>query len=1284
MKKIIRALAATAVLAVIFPLLPASQASANVAPYIGTDFAEAALFSPAISTDYGITMEVAVDDEGSIYTASVVNQTQKLTHVRQLGVTEDYVVGRGTTQGENLLVTKVDKDGQMQWVWELRRTVGGHGWWDDIAVASDGTVHIIGRYKGLGHAWHHKAGDPVRPSVNADGSLIDGDYIMDYQPTKGNGQWVTINPDGTTRHIKILKASTSSYFESIDIDNNGDVLIAGRNHGHTWMDMNDHTGPTVLSKLTTPYIGKYKANGDLVWSRRLNKCGTYDHSGAWDAKFTSDGRVVVVGAYSGTPTWACTDAGNVVGRPAPGSYELGSSFPNHLTLGMRSYMAFFDNSNGSVEYVREIGSYVQRSSAQQIVEHPVTGDLYILGLWENTIKNPNDCGDEDRWFFAPQIPNKDFPLIGDFSRFTEGGGLVECDQHENGGAVNDDHYLLHTDRLGNLKSLKLLDVHLEKVYGPSLAINSDGSELAIVDSGIPQSAASLTAAKGGGSNGWVLTLDTDDLSENWRWVNKQAIHGDDTDKYQYSWTHGVAYGPEDRVHAAGRTQWSTWFGSTDDGTLAYHHKTSIANTDAFVARYTLDGKIDVGTPTDKPQVAPDGYSIITPEAIQDDDGTYLIGPGGEVVWNEPLCAGGRWEVTPQPGLAVRQYLVLKDNLTNADGDTLGVDEAIRINHTGADGTLPNYNILWQDGYLIDSDGGSSDQPENFKLRGWDEGIADIDATADLPLGFYFRQTTIAYNTNSNPGGVPVYAPDTRIDGHTWNLDDYDVYLAFAHPGAATDPQIYPVFDQVCPDAAGFTLTKTTLYTDEEGAKDKFMVVLDSKPTAPVTFNITITDATEISINKTVVIFDKDTWDTPRRVTATGLDDADPDGDITSYINVSIDHENSSYEYASLANKIVDVINANDDLLPPPPDPDLDGDGILNENEVDGCVEDPDCDNDGINDNNEIPACILVADCDGDGTPDNQEQDGCIQDPRCTDNNNNTEIDPLPEKEPLEPVKPDNPPAPDPPPIQDPPEEEKPQPDVITDLPAEDPNLDSDGDGIPDNEETPGCELAEDCDGDGITDGDDPDPSDPDSDSDGLPDGFDPDPSNPDTDGDGISDGEDLDSDGNGIPDDQEQGIPGSGFAPTDEPSNTPGAGDGSDEAGSDSADNAEGAVQTPQATPGVSSSGTGFINAIGDLPPAAIAAAALVAAVGLAATAASLAGPSLLSWLLRGALGIWIFGLLFGRRGVRCDVCDALLVKRDGVWVDKDNHWRVGINEHIHVPADFSDKDRAKYLNSLK
>ena len=99
-----------------------------------------------------------------------------------------------------------------------------------------------------------------------------------------------------------------------------------------------------------------------------------------------------------------------------------------------------------------------------------------------------------------------------------------------------------------------------------------------------------------------------------------------------------------------------------------------------------------------------------------------------------------------------------------------------------------------------------------------------------------------------------------------------------------------------------------------------------------------------------------------------------------------------------------------------------------------------------------------------------------------------------------------------------------------------------------------------------------------------------------------------------------------------------------------------------------------------DLPIAALAAAAVLGLAAAALVASLIAGPGLLPWLFRGALGIWLFGLIFGRRGVRCDVCDALLVKKNVLWVDKDTGWHTGINEHVHVPSEFSDKDRARYL----
>ena len=1246
LRKVVRVFAALIATTLMLPLFPASPAAANVTPNIGTTFDEASLYTPSESA-VGTTVEaVTTDADGNIYTASSVWQSKSLSHSRSLGVTEEYVVGRGAQQGWNQLVTKVDKDGVYQWSWELRVTQHNSiGQPNDIIVDSDGTVHYVGQFRGSGHVWHHASGDPARPSVNDDGSLIDGDFIVEGTNTKTqNAIWATINADGTTRHVKTLKSSISSYFESVDLDSNGDVLIAGRNHGNTNLDMNDHVGTIGKSSLTTSYLGKYTGDGDLVWAKRLNECNNNQASSAFSAKFTNDGRIVLVGAYSGTPTWDCSNGGLIRGEPGP---MLGNGFATHKTLGTRSYMALFNSTDGEIQYVREIGSATQRSQASEVAVHPTTGDFFIVGMWENTKEESCVAGDE--WFFAPKIPSIDFPLVTDLTQFTADGGVVECSAHE-GGGINDDHYVLHTDRLGNLKDIKLLDIHLEKAYRPALSMNSDGSEIAIVDSGLRQAMTRMVTAQSKGSNGWIVALGTADLSENWRWVNEDVTPDTETN-CQWSFTRDVAYGPNDKVHTAGRNLGFTSFGTTAAGDLGLHSAVTPVpgfclqtQFNSHVARYGPTGLLDTGAAPEVPQVAPEGYSIVTPQAFQDDDGTYVLGSGGEVVLDEALCAGGRWEVVPQAGLHVRQYMILKENII--DGD---VDTAIRVHHTGSNGTFPNYNILWQDGYLLDTD----------ETVGWDEGIAELDAADDLPVGFYFRQNMFAYNINSNPGGLSAYAPGTRVDGNTWDLDDYDVHLAFAHSGGELEAQIYPVVEQICPDTAGFTVSKTSLSTSETGTSDSFTVVLNSEPTAPVVFYIAITDSSEISVDVDVLRFYQSSWDTPIRVTATGRSDSVPDGDITSYINVQLDHDVSSYEYASLTNKIVDVVTTNVDLLPAPPNPDLDGDGILNEDEVDGCVELADCDGDGINDGNEISACILVADCDGDGLQDNQEQVGCIQDPRCTENN----AAPIQDEEPVvpetEPVAPENPPAPTPPAIDEPDEDDAPQEPVIPELDEDEgPGNDSDLDGISDSDELPGCELVDDCDADGLIDGEDNDPSNPDSDGDGLVDGSDPNPGNPDTDGDGIPDGEDDDSDGNGIPDDQEQGIPGSGLAPPGEPEQSP-SGDGTP-------DDEDGEVPTkPSQTldggdDGDDSKSPVAIRVLTD--PKVLVGGGLIAAAGFAWL-----------WFLARAIGFsnglwWLLWLLLRRRRF-CRVCDHTLKKtRDGVWISVETESHLGEDGHAHEP----------------
>ena len=1319
MKKALRALVAAVVLALVFPLFPTSPAAANSAVGIEYEFADAAHYSPIESRDAAGTKAVTVDADGNIYTASYAWQSVSNLASRQLGVSEDNTVGKGAKSGKNLIVTKVDKNGQLVWSWELRAVMEGTtGQWHDIAVAPDGTVHVVGQYKGKGHAWYHKAGDPGRPSVNSGGGQIDGDWKMCCEYPQLNGHVVTLNPDGTTKWIKRLKSHGFSDIKSVDVNDKGEILLAGNYWGRTWFNVNNHkpSGVNEDCAKSCPWMQMLFSNGDMKWYERWNHCdyAASKPSGAWDAKFLDDGRIVAVGGYDHNPIWRCDPASKRFnGRQ--GGWELGKSSPAvSINDGSRSYMAFFSYASGQLLWAREFGSKTQFSNATDVVQHPTTGDLFIVGVWEN---NKTTCTEDDKWYFYPGIPDQKFQtpgagfgasdraLIPAQSAFTKDtAGKLNCNLHQGfGDARNGDTYLLHTDSIGNFKKIKPLAEYGYKDARPSIAINNDGSEIAVTNTSFLAEHPAF-ADTANGANGWVMTFNTSDLSKNWAWENKQAWHGPKSDKYQMSQTHDVAYGPEDKVHVAGRTLWSTWFGKTVEKKVYYNtgyvnqSKYGLANPDGFVVRYDLDGNIDTGEPAEVPQVAPDGYGIINGEAIQDDDGTYLIGPGGEVVWNEPLCAGGRWEVIPQPGIAVRQYMIAKSTLTSpinlGDGSGGTANEPagiIRTFHSGPDGTIPNYNILWQDGYQLDADGGSADNPDLFKVLGWDTGIADLDIANDNPVGFFFRQNLFTYAPNdpaTDPSLPPRYMPENEIHGHTWDSTTHDVFLAFAHPGGSTNHQTYPIFEQKCPNPAGFTVSKTQVTTDEDGASESFNVKLLTKPTAPVKIVLANTDTSEVSINKDELWFYPYNSKEPQTVTVTGKGDGVPDGDITSYVNVSIAHNKSSYEYASLANKIVDVVNENVDLLPPPPNPDLDGDGIDNEDEVDGCVLLADCDGDGINDPNEVPACILVSDCDGDGLPDNQELPECIQDPRCTDNNNNPVEDETPEVVDPEPVEPENPPAPAPPDTSTPDEPDDPQDSLLPEV-EENPNLDTDGDGVPDSEESsPDCVNDPDCDGDGLGDGSDGNPENDDVDEDGLIDGSDPDTSNPDTDGDGIPDGEDDDADGNGIPDEQEQGLPGSGLPTPDEPSESQdgGAGDSGgadiDDGSSDSS--TEESPQRPQATPGDPDSGDGILKAIGDLPASAIAAAALVTAVAAAGAAASLAGPGSLRWLFRGGLGVWLFGLLFGRRGVRCAICDVPLVKRDGIWVDKDTHWRTGINEHIHVPADFSDKDRVRYLNSLK
>ena len=90
------------------------------------------------------------------------------------------------------------------------------------------------------------------------------------------------------------------------------------------------------------------------------------------------------------------------------------------------------------------------------------------------------------------------------------------------------------------------------------------------------------------------------------------------------------------------------------------------------------------------------------------------------------------------------------------------------------------------------------------------------------------------------------------------------------------------------DTAGLTLSKTAVATGEDGATDSFTVRLATEPTGTVTVTVTSSKTTEATVSPGTLRFaaaaDTATdpanpvykWDDPRTVTATGVDDANPE------------------------------------------------------------------------------------------------------------------------------------------------------------------------------------------------------------------------------------------------------------------------------------------------------------------------------------------------------------------------------------------------------------------------
>ncbi len=1221
------------------------------------------------------TVDLAVDSAGNIYTATQIPGHGPNDVNPDPAATQK--IGVRAANASSGVIHKLGPDGNLIWYFE----VGGEGTrlvqLKSIAIDASGNVYASGDFIGA--------------------MVIDGETHYSKKHGKKH-QYdpfiLKLDSDGDLRWVKFWGGSGQDFVEDITVGPKGNVFIVGYLQRGGYLDPESYQ-----ASLEADYFGNRKITTNGAYVLKLNPEGGMVFAEPWgvpDVKKDTDGTRGHARAYSvavhtnGTVISAATFTYRVaVDTKDDGSPELKTK--TWSAKRQSGLLHAINADTGKYEWHREFETPSNVEMIPRTLILGQSGEIYVGGNFR--FQKDNDAP-ETLVAQQPEFENTELESVGPLTGLSKNANTA---------------FLLKTDADGEVRWARQWSAEADGSRKPmanirDASIAPDGDlivvggftgKLKFHSDELPPLESVSEATQG---SPFVMRLNSDG---DYKWAHRlqgtnhfQFLDVETETTGEFYVSGGFQGKGEEKVefnpipsNALGQVQ------------IASEHAWDEGNAiNGFVARYKPNGELDSADYVDD-STTPAGWDLVRGPTNNND----IVWSSAEVVWDKPLCAGGRWEFNRPSTLAFRSYIVNEKDLIDS-GDSVGDF----IAKTFGDGisTVPDYNVFWR-GSEYDRLAETSFRPETFRRIGWgtnsnatNENLKDIDPNE--PIAVFIRNRVLTFNRFDRlPENLDESDPLSEIQGGSVP-EGFNVYLAFAHPGSNLKgdgtplypgPVNYPeVTMQDCDPAADFTMTpnkdvvgedefegnenaRDALLVGEDGKPASFAVALTHQPFGPVTIKIGASDSTEVlfvedtkTATTTSLVFGPENWADPQEVTVTGADDSDLDGDVTSWITARVDHDISSYEYASVASQNIKVITEDDEK---PANPDLDGDTILNEDEVSGCEILPDCDSDGVNDNNEIYACVLRADCDGDGVWDLDEiSQACIQDPACIGEEPG-EPDPAPVvRDPAENIVVPAPPPPPPPPIETPALVEQPPapPEPIDELIDEDAFIgaDFDGDGLTDDVDPD--DFERDIDGDGLLDGEDLDPLDDDVDNDGEIDGDDPDPTNPDTDGDGILDGDDPDADGDGVDDASQE-------------SDTV---EGSD-SGSDSADDSvEENAALPQQTPASDGSQGGLTDRIADLPLAAVAATAALAIAATATVTAAFAGPSLFSWILRGSLGVWLFGLLFGRRGVRCSTCDLKLVKHAGLWVDKDSKWAVGINNHIHVPADFSEKDRNKYVREVQ
>lgn len=154
--------------------------------------------------------------------------------------------------------------------------------------------------------------------------------------------------------------------------------------------------------------------------------------------------------------------------------------------------------------------------------------------------------------------------------------------------------------------------------------------------------------------------------------------------------------------------------------------------------------------------------------------------------------------------------------------------------------------------------------------------------------------------------------DFVIDGSQSRVVTVSVDAASSDDAFDSLPALFLFVTTTDDDIAGLRLSKHTASVSESGTTDEFTVSLTAKPGSNVTVTVISGNPGEVTASPTLLIFTPALWNTPQKVTLTGVDDHWIDGSQETRVAVSVADGVSDGQFAGVAEESVRVTTADND------------------------------------------------------------------------------------------------------------------------------------------------------------------------------------------------------------------------------------------------------------------------------------------------------------------------------------------------------------------------------------